>query len=757
MTVNVLKGKSLARALAAYAVGFAVWCLTERRTLWLAVFFVLLLLGAARSFLFARRDREALRRQTTAWLLTALAATCALVYASVLEESRFSLGVRYADEKPHELIGTVTEILYEKPFGSAYAVVLTAIDRHEEKGSATLNLSYFGDLCAGDEVRFSATVQENEPEYDFYNKARGIYCSADAETVEIIGTATPDLQTRIGVLADKLAANFDETIGETTEARCADFATALMLGRRDALDASVRLAFRRTGISHLLAVSGLHLSVIVGGLDLLFTRLTFPRKRKDVLLILTAVFFAFLCGLSASILRAAIMLSIYYFADLIGERSDSVTSLFFAVALILTVRPNAVFDAGLWLSFAATFGILLISPALAARKRDGILRRIGHFLLSLTTMTLTATLFTLPISWLMDGGISVVSPLTNLVFVPLVQVLLYLLVVLSVLSFLPVVPALLGKGCGILIGFIERLVEWVSEQKGVYVSLRFPFVPVLMIALLIGLFVIFSLPRLRLRRVFALAGAFAIAFGVCLGVFRGTNADLVRLTLESDGKNDAMLFSHAKNVIVIDASTGGYETMRRAAETLGEQCETEIDLLVLTHLHTYHTATLEKLAGKIRVHRVLVPEPENAQEEEIVSAIERALGDRSEVVRYLRDGDSTVSCGRLTISLPNYALLSRSSHPVLTLFAEVDGYDGRAFAYLGSSAPEMAELAENAAGARVIFMGAHGPVTKNLYDISLFDGCEALIYANDGEAEWGRGNEGVILSQTGGTVRVTFE
>ena len=138
------------------------------------------------------------------------------------------------------------------------------------------------------------------------------------------------------------------------------------MGDRENLDSGIKHAYSRLGISHILAVSGLHLTIIVGGLGWILTQFHVPKKIRSLILIAGAFFFAWLCGFSASIVRAAVMLTFFYLADMVGERNDSSTSLFLAVFLIVCFHPNAVYDAGMWLSFFATLGILTVMPTLSA-------------------------------------------------------------------------------------------------------------------------------------------------------------------------------------------------------------------------------------------------------------------------------------------------------------------------------------------------------------------------------------------------------
>ena len=308
------------------------------------------------------------------------------------------------DSRTHSFTAYITDIYYEEAYGASYEMILTESDGEKIDIGAVLSLPYSENLSVRNVIRFDGICSEIGEEFAIYRKADGIWLDIAAETVQKTDQNQKESLISFSSVRNLIHRNFQKYIAPNK----ATFASALLTGERDGLSGNIRLAFTRLGISHILSVSGLHLSVIIGGIDLFLRLLTVPKKKKSLLLILFTICFACICGLSASILRAAIMLSVYYIAELFGEKSDSVTSLFFALFLILWIQPRSVYDVGLWLSFLSTFGILTVMPLLHfhfPEKFPRILQKPCKFLLSSLCMTLAATFFTMPVTYLVFGGL----------------------------------------------------------------------------------------------------------------------------------------------------------------------------------------------------------------------------------------------------------------------------------------------------------------------------------------------------------------
>ncbi len=219
------------------------------------------------------------------------------------------------------------------------------------------------------------------------------------------------------------------------------FYIAVLLGDRSRLPEDLRALFTLTGSGHLLALSGLHVSVILG----FFTALVFPlpgSKKKYFVLIGLSLFFMVLTGLSASVVRSALIASFGYAGRLARRKTDSVTALFFSGMVICTFSPAQILEAGFLLSFLATFAVLMIAMPVtklllsaafapadqkppAAKRFFFWGRRLLAALLSAFAVSLSVVAFTLPVQLSFFSSLSQLSPIYNLVLIPLLTPCLF--------------------------------------------------------------------------------------------------------------------------------------------------------------------------------------------------------------------------------------------------------------------------------------------------------------------------------------------
>lgn len=201
---------------------------------------------------------------------------------------------------------------------------------------------------------------------------------------------------------------------------------AMVLGDKSALTPELRNRYSITGASHVLALSGLHLSIIY----LLLTRLTLGRRRSWLIqiVVLTAVWtYALLTGLPTSLIRAATMITVYGLFSLGGRRRASLNILCFTAIIMLLADSNALFDVGFQLSFMAMLGILLFTPLMESwmSARWMMEHRILSWVLSLLMVSVAAQMGTAPLVAYYFGRFSTWFLVTNLIVIPLTTLLLY--------------------------------------------------------------------------------------------------------------------------------------------------------------------------------------------------------------------------------------------------------------------------------------------------------------------------------------------
>ena len=717
--MNVLNGKRLAAIFLSFVGIFTLFVLVGsiRNYIWIAAIlpFALFTLSL---FLFQKPRTVTARKIILSVLM--LLSVCGAILSGVFFVEKTENTANFYIGTAHTATAYVTDIHYEEPYGASYEVRLTELDGEKTDLGAILALPSSASLSIYDTITFEGVYDSMEEEFSLYRKADGIWLTVSAQSIEKIGRTEKPFASFFENIRLHIRRNFQNSLSSSA----AGFATALLTGERDDLDGNIRLAFTRCGISHLLAVSGLHLAVIIGGADFILRMLTVPKKKKNLLLIVFTVFFSCVCGLSASILRAATMLSLYYLTDIFGENNDSLTALSFSAFMILLCHPRSVYDVGFWLSVLSTFGILCVMPALRfsfISKLPRVCRKPLRFLLSSLCMTFSATFFTLPVVYLTFGGISLISPFLNLIFIPLIQIILYLLVFFTLCAWIPFLAPLLTGVSEWLITFTVALAESFSDMKGIYISLRYPFVSCILIALIFGVTIVLFLKKVRPIWLFAVFLGFTLTFGMAFAVYQNMHRDTAYVYLRSDGKSDMIGIVSGRDAVLVDITTGGAAMPTAAYKDLADFYFCEIDAYILTHYHSYHANTLRKISENIKIHRLLLPEPLTENDYRYSEQIETALGDHIQI-EYYQSCEEKI--GNLTLSLPERQFLSRSEHPVIC-FSTVFGENGQSFSYLSSGATEIVEPFEN-----TVILGSHGPKEKHIFAPSLFQNTQYLIFTD---------------------------
>ncbi len=229
--------------------------------------------------------------------------------------------------------------------------------------------------------------------------------------------------------------SFFEELSQTLLARCdalfkeaSPLVRAILLGDTTMLSFFDNEAFRAAGVSHILALSGLNASIFAQILALFI-----PKRRPGVRFALIAAFLFVYCALAAfpaSLLRACVMALCIHAAPLFGRKNDPLSSLALAFVFIVLPLPFWMFSAGFILSFSATAGVVMLYAPLCEK-----LAKLPEPLAADVSVTLSATLSTLPFTLQLFGRLPLYSLVSNLLIVPLVTLSMPLSLAALLLSF----------------------------------------------------------------------------------------------------------------------------------------------------------------------------------------------------------------------------------------------------------------------------------------------------------------------------------
>ncbi len=236
--------------------------------------------------------------------------------------------------------------------------------------------------------------------------------------------------------------------------------SALTLGKKDDLSRDTRQIFSLAGGSHVLAVSGLHVGIIYAiilGLLSFIPHSQIGNFTRHSIVILCLWFYAFICGLPASVVRSAFMFSLISGAYILGKCNYSLNAVFVSAFFMLLYKPLYLFDIGFQLSYAAVISILVFYPKLYSFLK--FQNKVMVWIWGMICVSAAAQVGTMPLTIYYFHQIPVYSVLTNFVVIPAAFIIIYVALVLLVFSSIPPVAEFTGTIADFIIQWLYGSIE----------------------------------------------------------------------------------------------------------------------------------------------------------------------------------------------------------------------------------------------------------------------------------------------------------
>lgn len=433
----------------------------------------------------------------------------------------------------------------------------------------------------------------------------------------------------------------------------ASLLAGVLLGLDRGIPGEIMESFRRTGTSHIIAISGFNIAILAGFLGKLLSGLG---KRRAWPIIVTVLFFyAFLVGAEPPVLRAAVMGSLYVLAEAVGREAFSLNSLAFAAMVMSAANPEVLWDPGFQLSFAATLGLILLVPPAEewVKKRFHLPKRWENILKETILVTGAAQIATLPLTVSHFNLLSIVSPIANFLVIP-AQPGVMIGGGIGLLAGLLYAP--LGKVAGIVgwahAAYTIKVVELLASPPWAAVHLKGQGGEI-SLACFLGLSILFILVKAGQR-----AGKILIRFWR----FGATSTLLISLTiliwsgalLSPDGYLHVVFCDVGQGDGIFILTPRGHKILidggpspSRFLECVGKRLpfwDRSIDLVILTHPDIDHLTGLVPVLERYQVKAVLesgikgdTPAWENWHKSIESRGITRYEARRGTIVRF-RDG-----------------------------------------------------------------------------------------------------------------------
>lgn len=245
--------------------------------------------------------------------------------------------------------------------------------------------------------------------------------------------------------------------------RSREFMKGIVLADRTEMDAVTVNDFSKTGLVHILAISGTHIVIIFGIIFLIF-KMVLPAKAGKYVIIASLAFiwlFAIYIGMGSSVVRACLMLTAYYTSFLLQRKTDVLHAMAMAAFFILLADTQQIFDVGFQLSFLAVLGIYWFNKPLLkflpTPKND-----LQKWIFNIPTITLSAQLMTLPLVLYYFHQFSSVSLAANLIIIPFSELLIIGSLIMTMMIGLDINLPLIGQIYDFVIQKLLNLIHWLG-------------------------------------------------------------------------------------------------------------------------------------------------------------------------------------------------------------------------------------------------------------------------------------------------------
>ncbi len=449
---------------------------------------------------------------------------------------------------------------------------------------------------------------------------------------------------------------FFNTISQYLESNKKALLIGLLLGEKQEMSEKLRQTFADTGIAHILAVSGLHIAILIGILLLLLPIIRVRGLLQLAIIIVVIFIYLSIIGFKISAVRAGLM-ALFVCLGLYTHRYyNPINSVLVAAIIILLFSPQAIFEISFQLSFIATLGIIMITPKLYnIIKKYKIPKYITRYLLLPFLVSLSATISIAPIVLNYFFQFPLLTVFANLLIIPLVSLAMPL-------GFLVMFLNLLIKGLAAIyaqtLWLILKLIIYLSEKFSnlSWQNLEFGKPPLIFIALFyLFLLMIIFWKNLRFRKLSAIFLLVGLNFYIWQNILSPQNLIVTFFDLK---KGDAILLELPnRKTMLIDAG----EPNEIILPLLKSKRIKNIDLAVITHPHFDHYGGYQDLINTVKIKQFLIA-TDTSSDTTYQNLINRLRNNKQEI--FLANENQSIATYRTDISVFYPNPISRKNYEV---------------------------------------------------------------------------------------------
>lgn len=514
------------------------------------------------------------------------------------------------------ITGTITSEVLEQDGKYRFEVELEKIAAQSVVGKILFS-TFEDSLQYGDQIYTVALLQKirkssNPASFDYeeYLNSRNIFARGYAKTpVTVSGNRGNLYQKTVIYIRNTIRKRSEQRFGDQAE-----FVKAITIGERRDLD-ETRQLLNRAGLSHLLAVSGLHVGIISLVIFSILCLFLPQRQFARIILILLLLVYGAVCNWSPSVFRSVLMISLYLISRMLQRKVNTNNILFASFIIITAIQPLQLFSAGFQMSFLAVFVLLNVLPRFRFLKlhKDeikilSIFKKLLNycFILIISSFVLNVFLALVTISHFQQFGFN--GLLGNLLGIPLIGCILPLALLLIFLPSLPFLVSIYQSAFHLLMLIFNLWVKFAASLPAHFDFISLNIWQVALLYLLLAMIVIFPKQAKRLK--YYLISLMMIILMVLGSTFAANRSRLLQITFFDCGLGDLCLIEAPDGVKIMidsgpDAKTSGHFSSSALPYLQKQGCR-QLDWLIITHAHNDHYGGAESVFASLDVQNLVI-------------------------------------------------------------------------------------------------------------------------------------------------------
>ena len=608
--------------------------------------------------------------------------TISYTYVSICEKS---FKDKYKNIEEITAVATIVGNPKEKEYKTTYKIKVESVNGNREYKNTYLQLEIkkANDVITykyGQKLLIAGTFKEadgkrNNSGFDYkeylkINKIHGII-TAKQESIKVLKEKNLNI---VLININKCNNKIKENANKLFDKNEANLLSGILIGDKEGIEKEVQENFRDSNLSHMLAVSGAHVSYVILGITYVLKKVKVNKLWSNMITIVTLCCFIFLTGASPSVIRACIMAIYIIIGHMMHRKTKLISSVSLSLLIILILNPYKLFDIGLQLSYGGTIGIILFSGVLAKKAKlnnllEGFVNKLKYRVKQLIVVCVSANLIIFPIIAAHYSTMCLTFVISNICAGPILGVIIILGFITIFVSFVSIdIAKPFALILNIFIQILMYITKICSSLPFSKLYIKTPSLSQIIIYYMILIFIYYIckirkkkrrlihrklLRTVQNKKVQKLFIIVIILIFTSMQILKCLPSDLTIYFIDVGQGDSTLIVTPNHKTILIDGGGTEFESdfdigkQTLLPEILGQRI-TKIDYLLISHFDSDHATGVAQILGKIDVSSIILTR--QLEENDIYRHILSIAKEKKIKLIYVKEGD-VLKIGGIKISI----------------------------------------------------------------------------------------------------------